>query len=308
MAKPKAANDNGNGAADGGSTALANQTSSGALATVAPNDDLAGLDLGEDFNDGLGEIDREDIKIPAYVINMKGTGQDGRAIPKDVFYNTVDERYVSEVDAVFCLLHKSNLYSRFDEAEDRTEIVCKSYDRMAGTMSDGTVRPCQGCPDAQWRTELDPKSGKQKRTRNCSVVYNVFSIDRATQQPFVVRFKKTSLPPFQSYLQKHHIGRRVLPGGKRLNYPLYAFSCKLTAKMATAKANYAVPVLERAGVLDNAEIMQHAQTTQALAAQARTVLERAEEQEAKREAVDTSFDTDKYAADAGQDFTDGSAA
>lgn len=292
-------------AADGGSNmpAVANDNGGAALAPTA-NDELAGLDFGADFNDGLGEIDREDIKIPVYVINMKGTGPDGRAIPKDVYYNTVDEKYASEVDAVFCLLHKSNLYSVFNEAEDRTDIVCKSYDRTQGVMADGTIRACQGCPDAQWRTETDQKTGKQKRVRNCSTVYNVFSFDRATEQPFLVRFKKTGLGPFKSYLQKHHIGRRVV-NGQRLNYPLFAFHCKLTAQMANAKANYAVPVLERAGILSREEITRYAEATRALTDQARTVLERAEQAEAQREgAVDTSFDTDKFAGDAGKDFSE----
>lgn len=278
------------------------QTDGGGSTALATSDELDGLDIGDD-TDGLGEVDADDFRDAALVLNFKGQDKSGRAIPVDVFYNTLDETTHGEINAVFCMLHKSNLYSRFNKGENKTEIICRSYDRVTGTMFNGTVRPCEGCPDAVWGTIKDD-DGKEKRHRNCSPVYNVFGVNRDSGQPFVVRFKKTALPVIKTHLQKHHLGRRVVQG-KRLNYPLYSFGVRLSAKMAGPKATYAVPVIERTSVLPIDEIRAHAANTTALNDRMRTVLQKLEDQvEARERGEDTSFDTDKMAAAEGQDFVD----
>lgn len=286
MAKPKETND-----------------TAAPLATLT-NDVLGGLDLGADADDGLGETDQSDYRDAALVLNFKGKDKNGRAIPPDVFYNTLTETTHEKVSAVFCLLHKTNLYSKFDKARNKTDIICRSFDRVTGTMSDGTIRPCEGCPDAKWY-QGQGDDGKPKRMKNCSEVYNVFGVDRDSAQAIVVRYKKTSLPVIKTYLQKHHLGRRLVKG-KRLNYPLYAFGVTMTAKLAADGATYAVPILERAEVLSEEEIRVHALNTKALGERMRGVLERLEDQVEGRE-VDTSFDVDAMGEAEGQDFVESKA-
>lgn len=269
----------------------------GSALTAATHDELAALGDVEFDNDGLGEIDSTDIRIAAKVFNFKGVDAKGRKIPEDAFYDTVDETVKEKLDAALLHLHKTNLYSVYDNNENRTHIVCRSFDRVTGTMDNGTVRRCEGCPDAEWRTE------DGKRTRNCGPVYNLFAIDRDTQLPFVIRFKRTSLPVIKSYLQKHHIGRRVVKG-KRDNYPLFCFRAELSCRMSD-DGKYALPVLTRGEVLSPDEIKSHAENAKFLREHMLGLLEKTEEQVAASEAPpDTSFDPDKFGGDEGKDFVD----
>lgn len=266
----------------------------------ATHDELAVLGDMQFDNDGLDEIDNTDIRIAAKVFNFKGVDAKGRKIPEDAFYDTVDETVKEKLDAAFLHLHKSNLYSVYDNSESRTRIVCRSYDRKTGTMDDGTERKCEGCPDAVWRTE------DGKRTRNCGPVYNMFGVDRETQLPFVIRFKRTSLPVIKSYLQKHHIGRRIVKG-KRDNYPLFCFRAELSCKMSDDN-KYALPVLTRGEVLGPDEIKSHAENAKFLRENMFGLLEKTEEQVAASEAPDTTFDPDKFGGETGNDFVDSSPA
>jgi hypothetical protein len=272
----------------------------GSQLTTVTHDELAGLDM--DFgDDGLGQIDREDIKIAAYVLNMKGKGPDGRPLPIDAYYNTVDETQKLRVNAVFLYLHKTHLYSKWNEGEKRTDIVCRSYDRITGTMQDGTTRPCKGCPDFEWR-----KNAEGKRVRPCGPVYNMFAADRDASRPFVVRFRRTSLPVLKSYLQKHHIGRRIVRGVQS-NYPLHVFAVELGAKLSD-NGNYAIPTLTRGARLDEAEIAVWRDNAATLREQVIPLLDHVETSAAAREGDsdegDTSFDTSKMAADEGRDFSE----
>src|SRR5699024_4271960 len=116
-------------------------------------------------------VDNEDIKISARVFNMKGKDErTGRAIPIDTFYDTVDETMHDTIDATLLSLHKTNAWTEYDENEGATKTHCKSFDRITGTMADGTQRACKGCPDAEWRM-IDGK-----RKRNCGPIYNVVGL------------------------------------------------------------------------------------------------------------------------------------
>ncbi len=278
---------------------------------LVTTDELAGLSLfdGERqlADDGLSEVSSEDMKIAAKVLNFKGTDpKTGRKIPEDAYYDTVDETVTDHIDAAFLHLHKTNLYSSFNKTENRNDIVCRSFDRVTGTMQDGTERPCQGCPDAAWHTEED-EEGKRTRTRNCGPVYNMFAIDRTTHLPFVIRFKRTGLPVLKSYLQKYFIGRRMV-GGKRLNYPLFAFGTAVSCKMSD-NGKYALPVLTRGGLFTEDEIRAHADAQKFLRENMLGLLDKVEAQaESKESAPDTSFDPEKFTADEGKDFVDGPSA
>jgi hypothetical protein len=281
----------------------------GSALMLGGSDELAGLALDEDAlaDDGLAEVNRDDIRIATLAINFKGLDKSGRGIPADSIYNTLDEVVLNDVDAALLLLRKTRLYSVYIEAEKKSDVVCRSFDNIKGTMADGTVRPCEGCPDNEWMTKPDGK-----RARHCSPVYNVFGIDRRAGQLFMMRFKKTSLDVVKSHLQKHHIGRRRLPTGKNGNYPLYVFNVRLTAKMAGPKATHALPVIEKIGVLPAAEITAYAEALQTLQAQTDAVIDKSDKAPSGGEPGDGGGDAsfgyganDKYAADAGQDFVGG---
>lgn len=218
-------------------TDLAKADEATALA-ARPGADLLADAFGDtsfDF-DGLEEVDNEDIKISARIFNFKGKDQKtGRAIPIDTFFDTVDETTKDVIVATLLSLHKTNAWTEYVEAEGITKTRCKSFDRVTGIMEDGTQRSCKGCPDAEWRQV----GGKRKR--NCGPVYNVVGIDEEEQKAFLIRFKRTSLDAFKQYLNRYYLGKRVV-GGKRLNYPLFAFRTNITLKLSE-DGKYSLPVL-----------------------------------------------------------------
>lgn len=282
---------------------------SGTALAVNTHDELAGLGVDDIVanDDGLGQVDADDIKIPVYVLNMKGKGADGRPLPIDEYYNTVDETSKRTVNAAFLHLHKTNLYSKWNQAESRTDILCRSYDRITGKWeADGHERPCKGCPDAEWR-----RSDEGKRVKNCGPVYNMFAIDRDDHLPFVTRYKRTALPVIKQHLQRHHIGRRIVKGGQRANYPLQVFAVTMEAEISDGKGStYAIPTLVRGKVLDAAEIGQLTEAARALRESVLPILMHVERAVASSEGNDEaggdmSFEPDKYAAEAGQDFAGG---
>lgn len=289
------------------------QRSSSALAS--PSGEEAALALALDGvpieDDGLTEVGAEDIKLSAKVWNFKGTDDAGDPIQANVFYDTVTEVTERALDLMLIKLHKTNEWREYDEAEGKSRVRCRSFDQLKGTMDNGTVRPCKDCPDARWES-IAGKDGKSKRTRRCGPVYNVFAAEFSTRQPCVLRFKRTSLPVIQTYLNKHHIGRRV-EGSKRTNWPLFVYRCRASLKMSDDK-KYAIPVLERGEQLTREWIELGAQTVpyvnNVLLGELGKVIDAdgSDEGAAAAGGGDTSFEPDKYADDAGKDFVDGSAA
>lgn len=234
-----------------------------ALATTGGSALAAALDGIEIGDGGLGEVDNTDIKIAAKVWNFKGTDAAGDPIPPNTFYDTVQETTSKTLDLALLDLHKTREWREYDEAEGKSKVRCRSQsaaEDARGTMDDGTERACKGCPDAQWRN-VDV-NGKKKRTRNCGPVYNVTAVERGAGEragePSVLRFKRTSLPVIQAHLNKHHIGKLSLGGGRRANVPLYALAVRASLKMSDDK-KYALPVLEVTGVLGNDEVRQNAE-------------------------------------------------
>lgn len=271
--------------------AIATKDNGGAtLPVLASSDELAGLIDGLELaSDGLEEIDNEDIKIPVKVFNMKGVDEASEPIPPNVFYDTIEQTTKKRLRLALLTLHKANEWREYDEGEGRSKIRCRSFDRVTGTMEDGTVRPCKGCPDAQWRTD-----DNGKRTRRCGPVYSFVAIDRETQQPCMLRFKRTSLGPIQDYLNRHFLGRRILSGGKRAHYPLFAFETIASLKMSDDK-KYAIPVLERGEVLPREEIGAHAANAQVFRESIMPIIQKLSDQDqgdadASRSAPNTSFD------------------
>lgn len=212
-------------------------------------EDELSLVLGDDIEleDGLDQVDGDDLQIAVKVFNMKRVDPDTkRATPPDVFFDTVTESTQEEVKAVLTYLHKTNEWREYDESEGRSKVLCRSLDRKVGTMEDGSTRSCSSCPDANWQT-IDGK-----RTRRCGPVYNVYAVEKESRAPFVIRFKRSSLRPFKQYLNRHFIGKRIVKG-RRANYPLYAYETKLALRMSD-DGKYALPVLQRGAMLDATSI------------------------------------------------------
>lgn len=280
------------------STALATSTPS----ALAAADILDGMDFGVT---GLEEADSSDFRLASILINFGGLVK-GEQVPKTAWFNTLTEKWSKDVEVVLLVLHKSRAWTEFVQGEG-TKRRCSSWDRITGTMEDGTVRPCQGCPDAQWRMEGG------KRTRRCGEVHNVVAMERLSSELVMLRVKKTAMDPWVTFLNKFFLGKRVM-NGARTNVPLFAYTTKLSAKMEQNGANaYAVPVFD--AVLDESgkPVVMSREEMQFLAETARGVRELyldrvrevAEREEGHEAAGDTSFE---FGANGGDRFTDASKA
>lgn len=208
-------------------------------------------ELGDFFDsvsiDGLEDVGGEDLKLGVRLWNMKGLDKSGRAYPRDVFFDTISEDTSEELDAVLLLTQKSKRWDSYNNATEKTEVHCASEDRITGTMADGTRRACLGCPDDGWF-----RDDEGKPYRKCGEQHTVVAVERLTQKPFLIRFKKTALKPFRNYLMQHHWGMRS-SGGKRANIPLFVYGCRITLAMHES-GNYAVPVLTRGDMLPRPDI------------------------------------------------------
>lgn len=276
------------------STALTTSTPS----ALAAADILDGMDFGVT---GLEEADSSDFRLASILINFGGLVK-GEQVPKTAWFNTLTEKWSKDVEVVLLVLHKSRAWTEFVQGEG-TKRRCSSWDRITGTMEDGTVRPCQGCPDAHWRMEGG------KRTRRCGEVHNVVAMERSSSELVMLRVKKTAMDPWVTFLNKFFLGKRVM-NGARTNVPLFAYTTKLSAKMEQNGANaYAVPVFD--AVLDESgkPVVMSREEMQFLAETARGVRELyldrvrevAEREEGHDAAADTSFE---FGANGGDRFAD----
>lgn len=212
----------------------------------------AALDaLGVDVDDGLGELSNADIKLPIKLFNFKGVDDKGDPIPPNVFYDTVTEQTTKALDLVLLKLHKTNEWREYDEGAGKSSVRCRSFDQIKGEMDNGTIRQCEGCPDARW-TRIEGKDGKPKPFKRCGQVWSVFAYELDTRQPCVIRFKKTSLPAVVNYINRHHTGQRIV-AKKLANWPLFAFRCSVSLRMSDDK-KFALPVLTKAGSLSTEEM------------------------------------------------------
>lgn len=293
---------------DAAAAALAPADNGGALAAVPMNeaDQLAQAFEGVGFeDDGLREIDGDDLRLPVIVWNMKGKDEKtGDMRRLDEFYDTLNEKSYRKLHCALIHLHKTRLFARFDNDTNENVIYCSSNDRVTGrarathpdgliiTKADGTRLPvvqgveraCESCPDSDWH-----QTPGGKNVRNCDQVYGVFAVHLDDEfkpiDGFLIRFKRTGLQPFKTYMQKNHLGRRALPDGTRGNWPLYAFSCELTLDVAK-NGNYATPILTKGAVLPRGTIQMLAQQSQMFAEIGDEATRAAEKQEQRHEAGD----------------------
>lgn len=287
------------------------ETPSSTLASVPVTeaDKLAALLAGagiDEKDDGLQETDSEDLRLPILVWNMKGKDpKTGELRRLNEFYDTLNEVSHKTVECAFIHLHKTRLFSRFDNDANENAIYCSSNDRVTGRMRDkhpdglmytdpktgnrlpvvqGVVRDCEGCPDANWH-----QNAAGKNVRNCDQVYGVFAAfldaDKRPTDGFLIRFKRTGLQPFKTHMQKHHLGKRPLPNGQKANVPLFMFGVTLTLDVAQ-NGNYATPVITRGDLLPQETIVLLAQQSKFFADIGDEATKVAERHERQHEAAD----------------------
>lgn len=253
-------------------------------------------DFGDFASDGLSEMDASDLKLPIVVWNMKGKDEKtGQLRQLNHFYDTLNEVSFPVLRCVLLDLHKSNSFTRFDNEKNETAVICTSYDKITGrlrvvhpdnnALPAGTERPCEGCVDKSWH-----RDAKGKNVRNCDDVIGAFAehVDdngRPTGERFLMRFKRTSLPPLTKHLNQHHLGRRQLANGKRVNMPLFTFPVQLTLKLSD-NGIYVTPEFERGEIFPRdvlAELAESAKFVREIGQEASEVAERAEAKHAGEE-------------------------
>lgn len=277
---------------------MATKKKSEALVTSDEEKEAAALAELTDFFDnvdvdGMEEVGGEDVKLAVKLFNMGGLDATGNQRRKNTFFDNVTEETQDELDCVFLLTQKTHRWDQFNNAEKKTEVLCQSPDRITGTMADGTQRPCEGCTDRGWFRDDDGKPFKK-----CGEVHNVVGIERLTQKPFIVRFKKTNLKPWRAHLMQHHYGARQKADGSRGNIPLFAYSCNVRLAMHES-GNYSLPVFTRGEILSRDEI-------QVMHESAKGYLEMMGEVLSHADSVDSKHSTDESDANLANsdDFAD----
>lgn len=170
-----------------------------------PSDWLSDI-LGNDALEvtGTEEMDQSDVRLPAWLLNSKKEDKEsGRQAPDDTFWNSITEKTKDKLRLVVLTNHKSRQWREEDPGTKEFTIRCSSWDAKTGTMASGTTRPCAGCPDYEWRTDANGK-----RSRRCTDVYNLISLDRETRDVCVVKVKKTAIKGFRLYYQEHFHKKR----------------------------------------------------------------------------------------------------
>lgn len=295
-----------------------------ALATQSV-DALAGIEGIEEIeitDDGLGELSGEDIKLPVKIWNAKTLDAEGNPILPNVFFDTVTEQTQKQLDVIFIKVHKTNEWREYDDAQGKSVVRCSSFDQVTGVMDDGLERKCEGCNDAKWDTVIRD-DGSKKRTRRCGPVQNVFAVELPEMKPCLVRFRRSSLTPIQTYWTRYHIKQRPVRDPKnpkrviKVNYPAYAFAARVTLKMSDDR-KYAIPVIDQTARLPKELFMQALETVSYVDAVLLDRLPKVADVEVAATVDDDSFDTSKMGGGggngssndsgmgggAGQDFVD----
>jgi hypothetical protein len=250
---------------------MARKNEQAAITTIGSADSLsdeaAALALLNEFDfgtDGLQEADASDFRLPVIVWNLKGKDQaTGQPRRLEEFYDTLNERSFPELTCAFLHLHKTRAFARFSNDTNETTIHCSSDDRIVGRLrtkhpdlniAEGTERKCETCQDKEWY-----RNDKGKNLKNCDEIYGVFGVhlDPETLLPgdgFLARFKRTSLQPFKTHLQRHHLGRRPLPNGQRANMPLFMYAVSVRLEISD-NGNFATPVFTRRAPLPRETVM-----------------------------------------------------
>jgi hypothetical protein len=240
--------------------------------------------------DGFSEA-LDGPQIARRLYNRSGTDASGGRIEVDMFWDNATEETAKTIEAIMVMMHRSRAWFQWDDSSESNTFYCTSHDAVTGTLEDsGRTRPCRTCPDAVWR-----KDAKGKKTVNCSEIRTVLCLDLKGQEPFLIRFQRSSAKPIVAHLRKHHLGK-LLIRGRRMNLPLYAHHVTLSLERSQ-NGKYAVPKI----TFGAASTPEELTLCQALMEQLRPALDRAvvdrsvdERGEADDSAGgDASFDPDK---------------
>jgi hypothetical protein len=245
--------------------------------------EAAGLDLGED--ESCSELAPSDFRTAVKLFNLKGkTAADGRKVTQDVFYDSVENAIQERIEFAILGLHKSNLYSIYDAGEGRTSRVCSSFDQVTGIWAeDGRARKCEGCTD---RNSVKQADGKVRP--NCSPLFDLFCLELHNTRVFMLRGKRTSLPPIKNYLHQHHFAKGGVRNGKRLDLALYAY--RVTARLEMdASGNYANLILDKGALFTPVDLKLLAESAKGIRETLAERLAEAEQQTAATEGNDAEF-------------------
>ena len=317
-AAPKAADSNG---------ALMRATSQ-APAALADEDnpwDLSAEELVEVLGaDGLGDASAEDFRIGFWVFNVLNREvelDDGSKVKtrRDQWWNTLTNRVADAIEGVFVGFRKTHDFSRFNKKTNETERFCRSNDRVMGTalrefsykatdgkgaehmvtVKQGEQRPCDGCPQQEWRSVKDPETGEARNVRDCAMVRNLVFFDTERNEPGVIRFKKSSARAVVDWLSRYYIGKykrmvpKVDPRTRRLildaqgkaikvpqwrNWPLYSFVWSLHLILDKG-GNFAIPDFRKLRIVTKDEVMNWKGQAQFIAEMSQRVVEEADKQE-----------------------------
>lgn len=179
---------------------------------------------------GLEEVDASDIRIASWGWNKtKKNPETGRPYNKDEFVNSITGETKTVLKLALISMKKTREWSEYDTASGTTDVHCRSWDAVTGTMKDGKERQCKGCPDFEWKTTADGK-----RRRNCTEVQVVLAEDRDDRQPVIVRFKSMALKPWRNYFNSF-LNRAI--GGKRVTLPLFIAETTMTLELIEKGGN-----------------------------------------------------------------------
>lgn len=256
----------------------------GALA-LAPPSDLAEM-IDDSGATGIEEFGDDDIKIASKVWNSKSVDERGRARTPDVFVDSLTGESAESLECVLLSTKKGYRWDEFDQAADKTVVMCESHDLATGTMSDGTRRSCHGCPDKEWAAEADGR-----RTKRCGTVHTVVGYEPSTARPFIIRFKKTSLDPFRRYVQTYFKGQRKTKEG-RADLPLFSARTTITLAMHES-GKYALPVFSRGDFVTREEFAAYREQADAMRSNAVRYVEA--ESAASVDAIDVAPATGEFA-------------
>jgi hypothetical protein len=202
-------------------------------------DDL--IDAFPDTPDGYSHaVGVDKIRIARRVFNTPGLDTHGNPIPPNVYYDTVLETTATSIEAVLVDTDGTRAWTRYLDAEDRTQVLCASHDKVTGTRAEsGEVIACATCPERLWRPMPNGKRGV-----NCHEVWEVFGVDLKAHTPFIITFKRTSEPAWIAHLNKHHMLKIPASKGRPArNQPLWSYRVRLSLKLSDNK-KYATPVIE----------------------------------------------------------------
>jgi len=225
-----------------------------ASAIDVPDDWCSELLDGEEIAvTGTEEMGREDVKLPAWLLNSrKEDVESGRQAADDVFWNTVTERTKDVLRLQILTNHKSKIW-REENASNELVVRCSSWDSKTGRMEDDSTRPCAGCPDAAWYRRDDGR-----RTRRCTDVNNLVALDRDTGEVCVIKVKTTAVKGWRQYYQAvfHNKRRSKVAGRPRIaDIPFFAAETVVTAaKMQGGGYTWYVPQFAFGGALPLEEI------------------------------------------------------